>query len=164
MRLTSPGDQRLRWVGGVYFADIDRHVVVSQGSDQQQGFRTTGFVPASGPNPTDLLYDDDFTSKVYAVFGQVAYDVMDNLELALALRYDSEDREVSNNVPTCADGGERCFAADAELRCGLGLPGAAALLHQPGVPDQPGARDVRHSRPQRDVRAAAAEGLGELER
>jgi iron complex outermembrane receptor protein len=28
--------------------------------------------------------------------------VMDNLELALALRYDSEDREVSNNVPTCS--------------------------------------------------------------
>ena len=67
-------------------------------------------MPASGPNPTDLLYDDDFASKVYAVFGQVAYDVVDNLELALALRYDSEDREVSNNVPTCADGGERCSA------------------------------------------------------
>ena len=102
LRLTSPGDEALRWVGGLYFADIDRHVVVSQGSDQQQGFRTTGFVPASGPNPTDLVYDDDFSSKVYAVFGQVAYDVMDNLELALALRYDSEDREVSNNVPTCS--------------------------------------------------------------
>jgi iron complex outermembrane receptor protein len=35
------------------------------------------------------------------VFGQLAYDVMDNLELALALRFDSEDREVSNNVPVC---------------------------------------------------------------
>ncbi len=58
-------------------------------------------MPTSGPNPTDLLYDDDYSSKVYAVFGQIAYDVMDNLELALALRYDSEDREVSNNVPVC---------------------------------------------------------------
>ena len=28
---------------------------------------------------------------------------MDNLEVALALRYDSEDREVSNNVPVCTD-------------------------------------------------------------
>ncbi len=36
------------------------------------------------------------------MFGSIAYDVMDNLELALALRYDSEDREVSNNVPTCS--------------------------------------------------------------
>jgi iron complex outermembrane recepter protein len=121
LRLTSPGDQRLRWVGGLYLADIDRHVVVSQGSDQQQGFRTTGFVPASGPNPTDLLYDDDFSSKVYAVFGQLAYDVVDNLELALALRYDSEDREVSNNVPTCADGGDRCFAQTPNFGAGWGF-------------------------------------------
>jgi len=102
VRLTSPGDQRLRWVGGVYFADIDRHVVVSQGSDLGKGFDARAFVPTGGPNPTDLLYDDDFSSKVYAVFGQLAYDVVDNLELALALRYDSEDRNVENNVPTCS--------------------------------------------------------------
>jgi iron complex outermembrane recepter protein len=101
IRLTSPGDQALRWVAGAYFADIDRHVVVSQGADLAQGFKARPFVSSAGPNPTDLLYDDDFSSKVYAVFGQLAYDVMDNLELALALRYDSEDREVSNNVPVC---------------------------------------------------------------
>jgi iron complex outermembrane recepter protein len=101
-RLTSPGDQALRWVAGAYFANIDRHVVVSQGSDLAQGFKAKPFVPTSGPNPTDLLYDDDFNSSVYAVFGQIAYDVMDNLELALAMRYDSEDRSVSNNVPTCS--------------------------------------------------------------
>jgi iron complex outermembrane receptor protein len=103
VRLTSPGDQPLRWVAGAYFADIDRHVVVSQGSDLGNGFQARAFVPTSGPNPTDLLYDDDFSSKVYAVFGQIAYDVMDNLELALALRFDSEDREVSNNVPVCTE-------------------------------------------------------------
>jgi iron complex outermembrane receptor protein len=121
LRLTSPGDQRLRWVAGAYFADIDRHVVVSQGSDLQQGFRTTGFVPAGGPNPTDLLYDDDFNSQVFAVFGQIAYDVVDNLEVALALRFDSEDREVSNNVPTCADGGDRCFAQTPNFGAGWGF-------------------------------------------
>jgi iron complex outermembrane recepter protein len=104
LRLISPGDRSLRWVAGVYVADIDRRVIVSQGSDQQQGLLLQGFVPASGPNPTDLLYDDDFSSKVYAVFGQLAYDVTENLEVALALRYDSEDREVSNNVPTCGAG------------------------------------------------------------
>jgi len=108
LRLTSPGDQRMRWVAGVYFADIERHVVVSQGSDQTgasltQDFLTQGFVPASGPNPTDLLYDDTFKSTVYAGFGQIAYDLKDGLELALALRYDSEKREVDNNVPTGAN-------------------------------------------------------------
>ena len=59
------------------------------------------FVPSTGPNPTDLLYDDTFDSTVWAVFGQLAYDVTDNVELALALRYDDEDRSVNNHVPTC---------------------------------------------------------------
>jgi iron complex outermembrane receptor protein len=108
LRLTSPGDQQLRWVAGVYFADIERHVVVSQGADQtgaslQQNFLTQGFVPASGPNPTDLLYDDTFNSTVYAGFGQLAYDVAEGVEIALAVRYDTEERDVDNNVPTGAN-------------------------------------------------------------
>jgi iron complex outermembrane recepter protein len=111
LRLTSPGDERLRWLGGVYFADIERDVVVSQGADLGGRLQAKAFVPSSGPNPTDLLYDDTFSSTVYAVFGQLAYDVLDNLELALALRYDSEDREVENNVPTCsATDPSRCRA------------------------------------------------------
>jgi iron complex outermembrane receptor protein len=108
LRLTSPGDQRLRWLAGIYFADIERHVVVSQGADNtgaslQQDFLTQAFVPTSGPNPTDLLYDDTFNSKVYAGFGQLAYDISEGVELALALRYDSEQRDVDNNVPTGAN-------------------------------------------------------------
>ena len=77
-------------LAGIYAADIKRRVVVSQGSDLNKGLTATPFVPTSGFNPTDLLYDDDFKSKVYAAFGQVAYNVTDQLELALALRYDSE--------------------------------------------------------------------------
>ncbi len=102
VRLASPGEQRLRWLVGVYYADIKRHVVVSQGGDTGAGFLEQAFVPTSGPNPTDLLYDDDFRSKVRAGFGQLAYDVVPNMELALALRYDSEKRTVDNNVPTGA--------------------------------------------------------------
>ena len=102
LRLTSPGDERLRWVAGVYFADIERDVTVSTGSDRGDGFSKKGFVPTSGRNPTDQLYDDTFTSKVYAVFGQLAYDVVDDLEVALALRYDSEDRSVDNHVDRVA--------------------------------------------------------------
>ncbi|HLS80550.1 MAG TPA: TonB-dependent receptor [Steroidobacter sp.] len=102
IRLASPPDQPLRWLAGLYYADIDRTVVVAQGSDRGLGFREQAFVPTSGPNPTDLLYDDDFNSKVTAVFGQLAYDILPDLELALALRYDEEERSVRNNVPTGA--------------------------------------------------------------
>lgn len=122
LRLSSPGDQRLRWSGGVYFADIERHVVVSQGSDNGAGvFLHEAFVPTSGPNPTDLLYDDDFTSKVMAGFGQLAYDVTDAVELSLAVRYDQEKRDVSNNVPT----GANAFAQ---------TPGFAAAFNPGGPP------------------------------
>ncbi len=108
LRVTSPADQRLRWVAGIYLADIERHVVVSQGADNtgnslQQDFLAQAFVPSTGPNPTDLLYDDTFNSTVYAGFGQIAYDMTDDVELALAVRYDSEKREVDNNVPTGAN-------------------------------------------------------------
>jgi len=102
IRLASPANQSFRWLAGAYYAAIDRRVVVSQGGDRGLGFLQQAFVPSTGPNPTDLLYDDDLTSKVSAVFGQIAYDVTEGMELALALRYDSEKRSVDNNVPTGA--------------------------------------------------------------
>ncbi len=99
LRLTSPGDQRLRWMGGLYYGQIKRHLVVSYGGDLGTGVYNYGFVPSTGPNPTDLLFDDTFRSNVYAGFGNVAYDLAKNLELAVALRYDLEDRTDDNGVP-----------------------------------------------------------------
>ena len=98
LRLTSPGEQRMRWVAGLYLADIERDVTVSTGSDRGLGLEKKGFVPTGGPNPTDQLYDDTFESKVFAIFGQLAYDVVEDVEVALALRYDTEDRSVDNHV------------------------------------------------------------------
>ncbi len=99
VRVTSPGDQQFRWLAGAYAADIERRVVVSQGSDNGQGFDAVPLVRTGGKNPTDLLYDDDLSSTVMAAFGQIAYDVKEGLEVALALRYDNESRDVENNVP-----------------------------------------------------------------
>ena len=110
VRLTSNDQDAFRWQGGIYYADINRDVVVAQGSDLGLGFDTRSFVPSTGPNPTDLLYDDTFDSTVWAVFGQIAYDVTDSIELAFALRYDDEERSVSNNVPTCVGTGTDCRA------------------------------------------------------
>ena len=138
VRLASPGDQPLRWLGGVYYADIKRHVVVSQGSDTGLGFQAQAFVPTTGPNPTDLLYDDNFHSKVAAVFGQIAYDIIPNLEAALALRYDSEKRSVNNQVPT----GAQAFAQTPNFGAGPAAPyinpayAADPALATTGIPDR----------------------------
>jgi len=104
LRLASPGDQRLRWLAGVYALTIDRQVGVNTGIDRGAGVTESLFVPggANVPNPTEALVYDDFDSDVYAVFGQLAYDLTDNLELAAALRYDREKRKVTSLVPTDA--------------------------------------------------------------
>ena len=67
-----------------------------------QGDLQFGFADSTARNPTDLYYDDFLYSDVYAAFANAAYDVADGLELAMALRYDIEDRKVSNNVPKIA--------------------------------------------------------------
>ena len=99
VRLTSNEEGRFRWVAGLYYANIDREVVVAYGADLGLGFTKAPYVPPNGRNPTDQLFWDDFDTEVYAAFGQVELDVGQRGELALALRYDEEDREVSNKVP-----------------------------------------------------------------
>ena len=99
LRITSNPGERLEWMAGVYLLDIERDVVVAYGADLGQGFRARPYVAPDGPNPTDLLFDDTFDTTVYSAYGMVSYDFTDNQEISFALRYDQEDREVSNNVP-----------------------------------------------------------------
>ena len=106
-RLTSPSDQALRWLAGLYYLHIKREVGVSTGIDSGPARGVSNpphslFVPAGQPYSTEQLLSDRFESDVYAVFGQAQYDIMPNLEGSLALRYDSEDRSVSNLVPAGA--------------------------------------------------------------
>ena len=99
VRLTSQDSGAFRWMLGGYLASINRHLVVAYGGDLGTGVLQKGFVPSTGPNPTDLLYDDNLYSRVYAGFANAAYDIQSNVELALALRYDVEARRARNNVP-----------------------------------------------------------------
>ena len=99
LKLASNADGNVRWLAGLYYLEIEREVVVSYGADLGRGFERAGYVPASGLNPTDLLFDDTFDTTVYSAYAQVEVDLSERHELALALRYDEEEREVSNNVP-----------------------------------------------------------------
>lgn len=98
LRLSGEEDY-LRWLGGMYYADINREVVVGYGADLGQGFSKKPYVPADGKNPTDSLFWDDFDTEVISAFGQIEYDITPNQEIALAMRWDHEEREVSNKVP-----------------------------------------------------------------
>jgi len=101
VRLASKSDQRLRWLGGLYYLNIDREVGVNTALDTGAGI-VESLYTTNPANPTQQLVHDQFDTDVYAVFGQVAYDITDTIEASLALRYDREERDVQNLVPTDA--------------------------------------------------------------
>jgi iron complex outermembrane receptor protein len=100
LRLASDNDSRLQWMVGAYFLDIDREVGVSTNKDNGTPVVRGLYQPEPRPNSTASLTHDQFDSRVYAFFGQLEYDVTDNVELSFALRYDNEKRKVHSLVPT----------------------------------------------------------------
>lgn len=100
LRFTSPSDQRLRWMLGGYFLKTDRFISTVTGLDLGQGVLRVEREPfPSDPgNPTTQFFADDNDNKAWAVFGQLAYDVTDTLEIAVAARYDKDIR-VQNVSP-----------------------------------------------------------------
>jgi len=102
VRLASPADQDLRWLVGAYFLDLNRRVGVNTGIEDVATIVPQLFIPAGQPNATDQLVHDAFDSKVYALFGNIAYDINEDVELSVALRYDREERKTNSLVPTDA--------------------------------------------------------------
>jgi iron complex outermembrane recepter protein len=129
VRFSSPQDQSLRWIGGVYAAQIEREVVVAYGADQGLGFKRQPYVDAAGPNPTDLLFWDEFDTTVYAVFGQIEFDLSDTQEVALAARFDREEREVASQVPNVASSG-------LNINLGSGPINPALATFPGGIPER----------------------------
>ena len=133
---TSNADQRLRWQAGMYFLNIDRRVGVAQLEDDGRAQLPRSFVNEL----TDALVLDDFETTVLSGFGAISYDVTDRLELSLALRYDVEDREVSNAVPSPADG----YVSTKIDYCGAFFDGGCTLNGTPlgGTPWNPAFIDL----------------------
>lgn len=104
--LTSSADQRLRWQAGLYYLDIERYQAVSQLRDDGSNWpNPAGNVTRSIYNQfTDAMVNDTFDTQTIAMYGSISYDITEALELSVAVRYDSEKREVTNGVPSPADG------------------------------------------------------------
>ncbi len=81
VRLISPSEQRLRWMVGGYYLDTKRDIDTNV-------FLDFGDSLLSVANPRDHSHN-----KAAAGFGQASYDIVPELELTLALRYDSDKRE-----------------------------------------------------------------------
>lgn len=94
IRLASDSDLPLRWMIGAYGLQTDRFVSTTTGSDLGQGILALRRDPAfaSTTNPTLSWFADDNDNDSWALFGNVAYDVTPDLELAAAVRYDKDKR------------------------------------------------------------------------
>lgn len=95
VRLTSASDQRLRWQVGAYYLDWDRFISSTVGKDLGKGIKRVERTPFfnDATNPTTSFLADNNSNQAWAVFGQVSYDLTDQIELNLAGRYDEEERE-----------------------------------------------------------------------
>src|SRR5690606_27379734 len=98
LRWTSPGDRRLRWIAGLYHLDTNRDLETFGYLDipgTVPVFSPDGFVPF-----LEIAESND--NRAWAVFGQLAYDLRDDLELIVGLRYDSDRREHTAVLPAPA--------------------------------------------------------------
>lgn len=104
LRLTSASDQRLRWIAGAYFIATDRFISTGNVFDNPELF-WTGNVPEVKRqplpkfNPQYSFLADEQDNFAWAVFGELEYDITDNLEVAVALRYDRDERENTTKTP-----------------------------------------------------------------
>jgi len=83
VRLASTGDGPVRWLAGVYYQDRDT-----------DNFLQIPFDDGTG-QPLDMYAIQSFdvgTSKTWAGFGSVSADLVEDLELTLGLRYESDKR------------------------------------------------------------------------
>ena len=103
VRFASTAKGPFNWQLGAYYLHIDRLVGVSLGGDLGQGVIHNLYNAPGTTNPTSQLFADKFKTNVYAVFGSADYAFSDQLKASLALRYDSEHRQVSSRVPTATD-------------------------------------------------------------
>ena len=144
-RLASKSDQRLRWLAGLYYLNIDREVGVNTGLDTGAGIIESLYTHRSRATRPSSSCDDDFGTDVYAVFGQLAYDLTDTIEASFALRYDREERDVHNLVPTHGDRASRRSSTPASDGCPMptrSIPGLCATDSDP--------------RPEQDLRPVGA--------
>ena len=107
-RFTSPADNRFRYILGGYFISTDRFIstgnLVEDGTGIAEPHRTprttTGFpFDPSITNPQASFLADSQDNFAWAVFADVAYDLTDNLEVNVSLRYDKDTREQTVETP-----------------------------------------------------------------
>jgi iron complex outermembrane receptor protein len=100
IRYTSPADQRFRWILGAYVIATDRFISTGNVFDFGTGVVPevkTEPLPQFAPQVSYLADSQD--NLAWAAFGELSYDLTDQVELSVALRYDRDERENTTETP-----------------------------------------------------------------
>ncbi len=109
IRFTSSTDNRARWILGAFAISTDRFISTGNMVDTGGGVFPVFYEPrgdfpfdfATDPvNPQWTYLADGQDNFAWAVFGELAYDFSDALEVAFSLRYDEDERENTTLTPT----------------------------------------------------------------
>ncbi|HLF10784.1 MAG TPA: TonB-dependent receptor, partial [Gammaproteobacteria bacterium] len=107
-RYTSPEDQAVRWIGGLYLLQTDRFIGTGNMVDTGDGVsrvykvpRTTDGFPFDFtiPNPQVTYLSDSQDNFAWAVFGQLGFDISEKWDATFSLRYDEDTREQTTETP-----------------------------------------------------------------
>jgi iron complex outermembrane recepter protein len=98
-RIASLPGSDLSWLAGAYYLHIDRRICVNLATDTGLGPIRQCFT-LDPRSRTEALSDDKFKTNVYAAFGSIQNKFSDRFTASLALRYDREERDVRNQIPT----------------------------------------------------------------
>ena len=120
LRLTSRDDQAFRWSFGGYYLGTERFISSTTGFDLEQGIIaiTRSPVLGGGVNPTGTFVANTDDNDAWALFFNLEYDVLDNLEIAVAGRYDRDER-----TQTVSDE-QGAFDQDGNFDFAIGQAGA----------------------------------------
>jgi iron complex outermembrane recepter protein len=100
LRFTSKDEGRVRWIAGAYFVHTDRFISTGNMVDDGTGVHPVYHEPRlTGNNPSATFLADTQDNDAWAVFGDVTFEINDQLELDVALRYDEDARENTTNTP-----------------------------------------------------------------
>jgi iron complex outermembrane receptor protein len=98
LRFTSPSENRFRYILGGYYLHTDRENQIVNEAFNNIGILVNGIF-TSGINQTTAAAWNKEKRDAYAVFGQLAFDITDQLELSGAIRYDRDKRKQTNVLP-----------------------------------------------------------------
>ncbi len=100
VRFSSSDEGRIRWILGGYFVHTDRFISTGNMVDDGTGVFPVYHQPRlSGNNPSATFLADTQDNDAWAVFGDVTFEISDQFEVDVALRYDEDKRENTTDTP-----------------------------------------------------------------